>query len=121
MSVADGNGWIMCGCVLKSMKEALRNTSPDDRVLETVGLKNCHSYTVIDVREIVLDNGEMEYMVFVRNPTGNYYNKDHEVWRGDWGPTSDKWTTKTRKQLSFLQEYYCIRSACLGCSIIETF
>ena len=66
-----------------------------------MGLKNCHSYTVLDVKEIVLENGELEYLAFVMNPTGNFFMKDDEVWKGDWGPMSDKWTEKTRKQLSY--------------------
>jgi len=62
-----------------------------------MGLKNEHSYTVIDVKEIVLDNNEIEYLLFLRNPAGNFYQKDDEVWKGDWGPHSLKWTAKTRK------------------------
>jgi hypothetical protein len=101
MNIADSNGWIMTSSILKSMKEVTRTSMKDDRILEAVGLKNCHSYTLVDVREIILDNGEMEYMLFMRNPTGNFYNKEHEVWKGDWGPTSSKWTEKTRKQLNY--------------------
>jgi hypothetical protein len=101
MSVADGNGWIMTGSILKCMKDVSRNADPEYELFKTIGLKNCHSYTVVDVREIVLDNGETEYLVFLRNPTGNYYNKDYEVWKGDWGPTSQIWSEKTRKQLNY--------------------
>jgi len=66
-----------------------------------MGLKNCHSYTVIDVREVLLENGDLEYLVFVRNPTGNIFNKASEVWKGDYGPTSDKWTPKVRAQCNY--------------------
>ena len=40
-------------------------------------------------------------MVFLRNPTGNIYLKDSEVWKGDWSPLSDKWSSRTRKQLNY--------------------
>ena len=48
-----------------------------------------------------MDNGDIEYMIFLRNPTGNFYCKDYEVWQGDWGPASKLWTKKTRKQLNY--------------------
>lgn len=60
-----------------------------------------HSYTIVDVREVILDNGEFEYMLFMRNPAGNFYLKESEVWKGDWGPTSSKWTQKVRDQLNY--------------------
>ena len=99
MSIADKNGWVMCGSVLKKMKKATLEAPLG--VLREIGLKNQHSYTVVDVREVVLDNGELEYMVFLLNPTGNFYFKVDEVWQGDWGPMSSKWSTKVRKQCSY--------------------
>lgn len=99
MQVADRNSWVMAGSILKKMKSATKDAPKG--VLRNVGLKNCHSYTIIDAREVVLDNGELEYLVFLRNPTGNFYIKDHEVWSGDWGPLSSKWTKKVRKQLGY--------------------
>ena len=56
---------------------------------------------MIDVREVLLDNGELEYLVFLRNPTGNIFNKKKEIWSGDYGPLSDKWTPKVRKQCNY--------------------
>ena len=56
---------------------------------------------MIDVREVLLDNGEIEYLLFLRNPAGNFYQREDEVWMGDWSPKSDKWTTKTRKQCNY--------------------
>jgi len=85
----------MTGSVLKKMKSQTKDAPKG--VLRKVGLKNCHSYTIIDAREVVLDSGELEYLVFIRNPTGNFYIKDDEVWNGDWGPLSSKWTNKVRK------------------------
>ena len=73
----------------------------DDKVLQDAGIKNCHSYAVIDVREVKLDNGKIEYLLFLRNPAGNFFLKDTEVWKGDWGPTSDLWTEKVRKQVGY--------------------
>lgn len=99
MSIADKNSWIMCGSVLKKMKKTTLEAPVG--VLREVGLKNQHSYTVLDVREVVLDNGELEYLVFLMNPTGNFYFKDDEIWKGDWGPRSSKWTAKVRKQLNY--------------------
>lgn len=99
LSQADRNSWVMCGSVLKSMKKSTRNAPVG--VLKGVGLKNCHSYSIIEVREVILDNGELEYMVFIRNPTGNIFNKEDEVWKGDWSPLSNKWTNKVRKQLGY--------------------
>lgn len=60
--------------------------------LKKVGIKNCHSYTIIDVREVILDNDEIELMVFLRNPTGNFFMKEDEVWKGDYSQLSQKWT-----------------------------
>lgn len=99
MQIADRNSWIMCGSLIKKMKKATKDAPKG--VLKNIGLKNCHSYTIIDVREVVLDNGELEYLVYLRNPTGNFYLKDDEVWKGDWGPTSKKWTDKVRKQVNY--------------------
>ena len=42
-------------------------------ILKRVGLKNQHSYNIVDVREVILDNSEVEYLLFVRNPAGNFY------------------------------------------------
>jgi hypothetical protein len=95
MSIADKNSWIMCGSILKKMRPATRDAPLG--VLKEVGLKNQHSYTILDVREVVLDNGELEYLVFILNPTGNFYLKTDEIWKGDWSPLSSKWTPKVRK------------------------
>jgi hypothetical protein len=89
----------MCGSVHKKMKDEL-DKAPRG-ILAEVGLKNCHSYTVIDVREVLLDTGELEYMVFLRNPTGNIFNKRSEIWCGDFGPLSEKWTPKVRSQCNY--------------------
>ena len=70
-------------------------------MLAEIGLKNQHSYTVIDVQEVVMDNGELEYLLFLRNPTGNFFNKESEVWNGDWSQTSSKWTPKLREQCQY--------------------
>lgn len=75
--------------LLKKMKKQIADLPAD--ALKKVGLKNQHSYTVLDVREVILANGELEYLVFLRNPTGNFFMKDSEVWKGDWGPDSEKW------------------------------
>lgn len=58
---------------------------------------------MIDVREVVLANNELEYLVFLSNPTGNFFMRDTEIWKGDWGPKSDKWdqNPKLRKQLNY--------------------
>lgn len=37
----------------------------------------------------------------MRNPTGNFYMKEHEIWKGDWGPFSAKWTDHVREQLDY--------------------
>lgn len=99
MSKADQNGWIMTASILKKMKQVPREAPVG--VLSEIGLKNHHSYSVIDVKEVVLDNGELEYLLFLRNPTGNFFNKDNEVWKGDWGPSSSKWTQKVREQCNY--------------------
>jgi hypothetical protein len=99
MATADRNSWIMTGSIMKNMKKSTKDAPLG--CLKAVGLKNCHSYTVIDVREVILDTGELEYLLFLRNPTGNFYNKDGEIWSGDWGPKSSKWTNKVRKQLDY--------------------
>ena len=95
MQLADNNGWVMTASILKRMKKAT-DKAPKG-VLREIGLRNLHSYSVVDVREVILDNGEIEYLVFMRNPTGNFFMKDHEVYKGDWGRGSSKWTDKVRK------------------------
>jgi hypothetical protein len=93
MTIADRNSWTMTGSILKSMKPELKNFG----ALKDIGLRNHHSYTVLDIKEIILDNGDLEYLVFLRNPSGNFFLKDDEIFSGDWGPLSKKWTPKTRK------------------------
>ena len=99
MQIADQNDWIMTTSILKRMKKATKDAPKG--VLRDIGLKNQHSYTIIDVREVQLDNGEIERLLFLRNPTGNFYMKDHEVWKGDWSRLSDKWTDHVRDQLDY--------------------
>lgn len=82
MYTADRNSWIMTCSILKRMSNKLRDLPVDS--LKKIGIKNCHSYTIIDVREIITDNDEIELMVFLRNPTGNFFLKDDEVWKGDY-------------------------------------
>ena len=69
----------MTGSVLKKMKKDTKEHE-DEQILRTRGLRNVHTYTVIDVREVNLDTGGTEKLMFLRNPTGNFYCKDHEVW-----------------------------------------
>ena len=99
MQIADRNSWIMTGSVLKIMKPYLKDLPKGS--LKQVGIKNQHSYTIIDVREVVLDTGEIEYLLFIRNPAGNFYQRDEEIWKGDWSPLSSKWTDKIRKQCNY--------------------
>jgi hypothetical protein len=57
---ADKKDWIMTGSVLKSRKEwmkKLKHEGNDDSYLKKVGLRNNHSYTLIDIREVTLENG----------------------------------------------------------------
>lgn len=99
MSIADRNSWIMTCSILKNMKKDSRLAKMG--FLKDIGLINQHSYTIIDVKELVLDNGDIEYMLFLRNPAGNFWLKDDEVSKLDWGPRSAKWTPKTRKQCNY--------------------
>ena len=89
----------MTASVLKIMKPWLADLPKGS--LKSVGIKNQHSYTVIDVREIVLATGEIDYLMFLRNPAGNFYQRDDEIWNGDWSPLSDKWTDAIRKQVDY--------------------
>jgi hypothetical protein len=92
-------GYIITGSILRKLKKATKDAPVG--ILKGVGLKNCHSYTVIEVREITLDNGQVEYLLLLRNPTGNIYLKDDEVWKGDFCPSSNAWTPKTRSQCNY--------------------
>ena len=96
MEIADANSWVMTCSILKKMKDDLKN-NPSETVLRDRGLRNIHSYTIIDTKEVKLDDGSIEKLLFLRNPTGNFYCKDHEIWNGDWAPLSDKWTESVRK------------------------
>jgi hypothetical protein len=96
---ADLNSYIMTCSILKRMKKETKDASFS--ILKDIGLKNQHSYTILEVKELILDDNKVEYLVFLRNPTGNIYCKDDEVWKGDWSPLSTKWTPKTRKQCNY--------------------
>lgn len=69
--------------------------------MKTIGIKNCHSYTVLDVKEVILDSDEIEFMIFLRNPTGNFFLKEGDVWKGDYSALSAKWTDKLRDSLGY--------------------
>ena len=92
----------MTASLLKKMKKELLNADLG-YLKDKVGLKNMHSYTLLDVREVTLANNEIEYLIFLRNPTGNFFLKDYEVWKGDWGPLSEKWNEnpKVRELLNY--------------------
>lgn len=101
LNTADINNWVMTASIQKRMKTELKEASLGK--LKELGLKNLHSYTLIDVREVTLENKDIEYLLFMRNPTGNFFLKDYEVWKGDWGPLSEKWNEnpKLREQLGY--------------------
>ena len=94
MSIADRNGWVMTSSCLKRMSPQLADLPLN--TMKTLGIKNCHSYSVLDVKEVILDTGEIEFMVFLRNPTGNFFLKEGDVWKGDYSALSSKWTDKLR-------------------------
>lgn len=93
--------YIICASIQKKMKDAIKDKEkfylPDK-----LGLKNCHSYHIIKIQEVELDNGDLEYLLFIRNPTGNIYLKDNEVSKLKWNPRDEEsWTPKVRKQCNY--------------------
>eukprot|EP00347_Sterkiella_histriomuscorum_P017724 403348238 len=68
-------------------------TNAAKELLEKLGLIGNHSYGVLDVREIKLENGMQERLIKIRNPWGDF------EWNGDWGDDSELWTPKLEKLL----------------------
>ena len=68
-------------------------TKASKELLEKLGLIGNHSYGILDVREITMDDGSKERLVKVRNPWGDF------EWNGDWGDDSELWTPKLEKLL----------------------
>jgi len=84
MNNASKNGSIMACSISKLMKKETKES--EIGILRRVGLKNMHTYNITDVKEVILDNKEIEYLLEIRNPSNHFYYKEDEIWRGDWGP-----------------------------------
>eukprot|EP00347_Sterkiella_histriomuscorum_P016663 403352333 len=73
-------------------------TDASKELLKNLGLVGSHSYGVLDVREVTLDNGRQEKLIKIRNPWGNF------EWNGDWGDESKLWTPSLEKQVGLQKQ-----------------
>lgn len=94
--------YIVTASINKKMKKSLKDIKEADHFPKELGLKNCHTYHLVKIQQVKLDNGDLEYLCFMRNPTGNIYLKDGEVSKLQWSPRDDQsWTPKLRQQCNY--------------------
>ena len=65
-----------------------------DRAVNEEGIVQGHAYAILDIDEF-----EGEQLIQLRNPHGK--SRSTNEWTGDWSDTSDKWTTKAKKELGY--------------------
>ena len=65
-----------------------------DRAVNEEGIVQGHAYAILDIDEF-----EGEQLIQLRNPHGK--SRSTNEWTGDWSDTSEKWTTKAKKELSY--------------------
>ena len=94
MNNAAKHGSILTCSISKQMKRQIKDS--EIGILKHLGLKNLHTYNIINVKEVIQEDLEIEYLLEIRNPSNHAFFRDDEIWKGDWGPESDKWTYKTR-------------------------
>lgn len=78
----------MCTSTFSKLTEDVSEKDLDEQ-----GLIDNHSYTLMGVFKVTLDDMSEERLVKVRNPYG------FKEWNGDWSDKSKKWTVKTRAQV----------------------
>lgn len=79
-----------------------------DAYIEKIGIAGSHAYSLLEVIEIVKENGKyrirkfeeknnayVEKLVKLRNPWGS------GEWKGDWSDSSYKWNDELRNLLSY--------------------
>ena len=62
---------------------------------KTGGLISGHCYSILDIKEVTLNDITTENLIQLRNPWG------HKEWTGDWSDDSNKWTEELRKELKW--------------------
>jgi len=70
-------------------------TQASKELLKEVGLIQNHSYTVLEVYDVVIDEQNTEYLLKIRNPWG------HTEWIGDWSDHSNLWTEDIKTKLRY--------------------
>lgn len=70
------------------------STKSSKELLEEMGLIGFHSYGILDVREVMTDEGN-ERLIKLRNPWGDF------EWTGDWSDQSANWTDELKHELNF--------------------
>jgi len=70
-------------------------TQASKELLKEVGLIQNHSYTVLEVYDVVIDDQNLEYLLKIRNPWGN------TEWIGDWSDHSNLWTEDIKMKLRY--------------------
>ena len=92
--------------IIKNIKDAQHSnsliscaTSENINNLENVGLIQKHSYTLMQITQISLEQGKTEYLFKLRNPWGG-----KNGWKGDWSDNSNLWNERIKNQLNFKQK-----------------
>ena len=92
--------------IIKNIKNAQHSnsliscaTSENLNNLENIGLIQKHSYTLIQITQISLEQGKTEYLFKLRNPWGG-----KDGWNGDWSDNSNLWNERIKNQLNFKQK-----------------
>ncbi len=70
-------------------------TQASKELLKEVGLIQNHSYTVLEVYDVVIDDQNLEYLLKIKNPWGN------TEWIGDWSDHSNLWTEDIKLKLKY--------------------
>lgn len=68
-----------------------RKNPEDGKVLNSLGLVEGHSYSVLTVKDVGVDK-----ICRIRNPWGKF------EWQGDWSDKSSKWTDALKKQTGWV-------------------
>jgi calpain-15 len=61
------------------------------------GIKYNHTYTILEVKPVLLANDYQDIIAMFRNPSGK--SSRGLQWYGDWGPECDLWSKDTKKQV----------------------
>lgn len=82
-------------------KESIRNRDlqiPNKKYYLSEGIYSGHSYGIVTIQEVVLEQGKVVRLIKLRNPWID------EVWLGDWCKSSPLWTGSLRRRLEYPED-----------------